>query len=81
MPNYCVVLYTTIIKTIVVTLEQHIYVHMFLLRSMNQNPNFSRFSTQGNFNCLAMEFLGKSLEDHVQMFGASSLKSWCGWVI
>ena len=29
---------------------------------------------QGNFNCLAMEFLGKSLEDHVQML----LGSTCG---
>eukprot|EP00435_Cladocopium_sp_Y103_P018754 s1771_g4.t1 len=30
---------------------------------------FFHFGQEGNFNCLAMEFLGKSLEDHVQMCG------------
>ncbi|CAK9094754.1 unnamed protein product [Durusdinium trenchii] len=30
---------------------------------------FFHFAQEGSFNCLAMEFLGKSLEDHVQMCG------------
>ncbi|CAJ1406353.1 unnamed protein product [Effrenium voratum] len=30
---------------------------------------FFYFAEEGNYNCLAMEFLGKSLEDHVQMCG------------
>eukprot|EP00438_Fugacium_kawagutii_P036405 Skav232845 [mRNA] locus=scaffold1834:700054:716262:- [translate_table: standard] len=30
---------------------------------------FFHFGQEANFNCLAMEFLGKSLEDHVQMCG------------
>ena len=29
--------------------------------------SLSGLNGQGNFNCLAMEFLGKSLEDHVQL--------------
>lgn len=32
-------------------------------------------SLEANFNCLAMEFLGKSLEDHVQMCAKGG--PWC----
>eukprot|EP00434_Breviolum_minutum_P018853 symbB.v1.2.016629.t1/scaffold1241.1/size129723/4 len=43
-----------------------------LLRGASDLQGYAKFfyfGQEGNFNCLAMEFLGKSLEDHVQMCG------------
>ncbi|CAE6940537.1 CKL10 [Symbiodinium sp. CCMP2592] len=52
-----------------------------LLRLPTQPQGFAKFfffGQEGNFNCLAMEFLGKSLEDHVQLCGGKfSSKTSC----
>eukprot|EP00439_Symbiodinium_sp_Y106_P066012 s2686_g10.t1 len=52
-----------------------------LLRLPTQPQGFAKFfffGQEGNFNCLAMEFLGKSLEDHVQLCGGKfSSKTAC----
>ncbi|OLP93969.1 Casein kinase I [Symbiodinium microadriaticum] len=52
-----------------------------LLRLPTQPQGFAKFfffGQEGNFNCLAMELLGKSLEDHVQLCGGKfSSKTAC----